>query len=279
MGKIAFTPVREAPVFRKIAFGSWRTAGDPSVYGALEIDVTKAQSFLRHLSESTGTKVTLAHFVGKAAALTLKERPEINGMIRLGRIYRRESVDLFFQVNVPGQGGDTVKGANLAGAVVRGADRLSVLDIARDLQARADALREQKDDEFNRATGLFRSLPWCLSRWMLNFTSFLNYDLNLDLAWAGIPRDPFGSVMITNVGSLGIENAWAPLVPYTRVPLLLTLGMVRDRPWVVEGRVEVRPILPIGITFDHRFMDGVHAAAMGKHFRACFENPELVMGK
>lgn len=274
MGKIRMTPVRDAPVFRKIAFGSWRTAGDPSVYGLVEIDVTRALEALRIASERHGVKITLAHFVGKAAAMTMAERPEINGMIRLGRIYRRESVDLFFQVNVPGRGDDKVKGANLAGAVVEAADKRSILEIAKELQARAERLRQSKDKEFSDAMKLFRGLPWWASRWLLNLTSFLNYDLNLDLAFLGIPRDPFGSVMITNVGSLGVEMAWAPLVPYTRVPLLLTLGLLRERPWVVDGRVEPRPILPIGITFDHRFMDGVHAAAMGKKFKDCFERPD-----
>jgi pyruvate dehydrogenase E2 component (dihydrolipoamide acetyltransferase) len=113
-------------------------------------------------------------------------------------------------------------------------------------------------------------------RYVLNLTSFMNYDLNLPLQLLGMPKDPFGSVMITNVGSMGVDTAWAPLVPYTKVPLLLTVGEVKERPWVVDGKLEVRQVMRIGCTFDHRFMDGSHAAAMAKLFKKYFEQPELM---
>ena len=279
MGHVKFQAIQNSTLFRKIAFGSWSTVGDPSVYGAIEIDVTKAKAFIEDQNQKSYVKLTYTHLVGKAMANVLQEFPEINGMIRLGKIYRREQVDIFFQVNIPGAGSETdkIKKANLAGAVVRNADKLSVLELAQDLFERAERLRQSTDEEYNKAVGLFKHLPWVLSRYLLNITSYLNYDLNLNLSALGIPKDPFGSVMITNVGNLGIEKAWAPLVPYSRVPLLLTLGSIQDRAWVVENKIEIRPILHIGVTFDHRFMDGVHASAMAKKFKEYFLNTELFM--
>ncbi len=274
MGKIEFDRITKAPVFRKIAFGSWKTVGDPSVYGSLDIDVKKAILFLENLNEQHSTKVTVSHLVAKALSIVLKKRPEINGMIRLGGIYQRKNIDLFFQVNVPGKEKDSVKGASLAGTVVRNVDKLSLLEIADDLQKKSARLRANEDNEFNQAVSLFHWTPWWMSRWLLDLTSFLNYTLNLNLSFLGIPKDPFGSAMITNVGNFGIEQAWAPLVPYSRVPLLLTLGAIREKPWVENGELCIRPILSIGVTFDHRFMDGVHASSMVKKFKECFAEPE-----
>lgn len=273
MGKIQFKKLVDAPVFRKIAFGTWTTAGDPSVYGMIEIDMTNALRYMREQEEKHGVKISPVHLVGKAAAQVLKNRPEINGIIRLGRIYQRTDVDLFFQVNVPGNGADKVNKSSLSGTVIRKADTLSVLDIARGLQQKALSIRQGKDKEMTNAINTFKNMPWWFVKSLLNTVSFLNYDLNLNLAGVGIPRDPFGSIMITNVGSLGIEIAWAPLVPYSRVPLLLTLGTIADKPFVVDGKVEVRPVMKIGITFDHRFMDGIHASVMSKHFIECFDDP------
>jgi pyruvate/2-oxoglutarate dehydrogenase complex dihydrolipoamide acyltransferase (E2) component len=52
------------------------------------------------------------------------------------------------------------------------------------------------------------------------------------------------------------------------------VGNLQQRPFVVNNQVLPRPTLKIGITFDHRFMDGVHAAAMNNKFKKIFENPE-----
>ncbi|MGZ3773707.1 MAG: 2-oxo acid dehydrogenase subunit E2 [Pseudobdellovibrionaceae bacterium] len=273
MGKIDFKKLEDVPVFRKIAFGTWTTAGDPSVYGLIELDMTQALKYMSELEANHGIKVSPAHLVGKAAAQVLKSRPEINGVIRLGRIYQRPDVDVFFQVNVPGNGDDKIKKASLSGTVIRKADTLSVVDIAKSLKEKANTIREGKDAEMNNAINTFKNIPWWLVRFLLNAVSFFNYDLNLNLTALGIPRDPFGSLMITNVGSLGIEIAWAPLVPYSKVPLLLTLGTITDKPVVVDGKIEIRPIMKVGITFDHRFMDGVHASVMSKHFVECFKDP------
>jgi pyruvate/2-oxoglutarate dehydrogenase complex dihydrolipoamide acyltransferase (E2) component len=273
MGRIKMKKLTRVPVFRKIAMGTWNTVGDPSVYASLEIEMTAANRFMAELSEASGIKITPSHLVGKVVAQVLEARPEINGMIRFSRIYLREQVDIFYQVNVPG-GGDHVSQADLSGTVVRRAEKLSVVEIAQALRAKVEEIRQGRDREITAAKNMMRLVPWWLIKTVLNLTSFLTYTLNLNLGWAGIPKDPFGSVMITNVGSLGGNmEAWAPLVPYSRVPLLLTVGPVLDRPWVVDGRVEVRPVMKIGVTFDHRFMDGVHGAAMARHFLACFNDP------
>jgi pyruvate dehydrogenase E2 component (dihydrolipoamide acetyltransferase) len=38
------------------------------------------------------------------------------------------------------------------------------------------------------------------------------------------------------------------------------VGRIVDKPVVVEGRVEVRPLLWLSLTFDHRIVDGAPAA-------------------
>lgn len=255
--------------------GSWQTAADPSVYGLLEIEMTKTLAFQNELAAKTGTRISISHFVGKAVAHAMSERPEMNGLIRFKRIYLRKHVDLFYQVNVPGADGDPVGKANLTGVVVRGAENLSTAQIAQDLNRQTGKIKGGEEGELMKSVKIMSWMPWPLAHIALNIFSFLTYDLMWDLRFLGIPRDPFGSVMITNVGSMGGDTAWAPLVPYTRVPLLLTVGQVKPRPWVTEtGTVEARPVMRIGVTFDHRLMDGAHAAAMSRLFEKCFAEPE-----
>lgn len=272
MKNIPLIKLKDTSVFRKIAMGTWKTAKDPSVYGVLEIDVTDTLINLEKYSKSKNIKISPAHLVGKALSFCMKRRPEINGMIRGNRIWLRQSVTLFYQVNIPGTGVDKVKNATLSGCTIEQAEDKSLFDIATDLKVKAQKVRNYEDKDISKNLNTFKYIPWWFSKFYLNIASFLLYGLNLNLSFLGLPRDPFGSAMITNVGSFGIDLAFAPLCPYTRVPLLMSVGSISDKALVVDGEIKIRKVLPIGVTFDHRLIDGIHASQMGKDFKKCFED-------
>ena len=275
MGKINLLKLEDTSPFRKIAMGSWKTVKDPSVYGEVEIDVTDVLPKMREFSSKHGIKITPLHLVAKAVTYCIKQRPEINALIRGSRIYLRKNLSLFFQVNIPGSDKfDKVKKATLSGAVIHEAEDLSLLEIVKKLHEKAASIKSNQDKELSKNIAIFKFLPWWLSSAYLNLASFLLYGLNLDLSFLGFPKDPFGSIMITNVGGLGIDKAWAPLVPYTRVPLVITLGAIKKKPWVLNDEILAREILTVCFTFDHRLIDGVHASQLSQQFKECFQNSE-----
>ena len=51
-----------------------------------------------------------------------------------------------------------------------------------------------------------------------------------------------------------------PLVPYSRVPLLIALGAVQDAPVVEDGEIVVGKTMRVFATFDHRVLDGANVA-------------------
>jgi len=277
MGRIDFRAY-EPGIFRKVACGTWRSAADPSVYALLEIEMSKALAFAEAYSREHGVRITPTVLVAKAISHCLEVRPELNGLLRRGKVYLRRQVSIFFQVNVPGRAvngnrDERIARALLSGTTVHETETKSLAEIARAFRAQAAAVKRGRDPSFKVCYRIASLLPWRLVGSFLNLGSWLIYGLNLDLGFLGLPRDPFGSVMITNVGGMGIDVAWAPLVPYSRVPLLLALGTVRDKAVVEDGEVKVRPVLSIGVTFDHRLIDGVHAAQMSDEFKKCFAQP------
>ncbi len=258
--------------WRKVAIGTWRSAGDPSVYGIADLQARPAIDYLEKIKDRTGVRVTLTHFAGRAVAEVLSRHHEINAILRWGRLYPRKSVDIFFQVASDG------KGRDLSGTTIREADKKSIEAIGREMQERIDRIRTQGDPEFKQMKGLFGMLPGFLAGPLLSISGFIMYSLNLWSPLMGAPRDPFGSAMITNIGSLGLETAFAPLVPYSRVPLLISMGAVVDKPVVQDGKVVAAPVVRLCVTFDHRLVDGVHAAKMYKTLEAIFRDPEKELG-
>lgn len=257
--------------WRKVAIGTWRDAGDPSVYGAIELDATRAQTWIEDLREKTGVKVTMTHFVGAAIARCIHRHPAINCVLRWGTLYQRESVDVFFQVATDQHGQD------LSGMVIRNADQKSPVDIAREMEAKVVDIRERGDKDYKQMKGTIGKLPGMFVGPFLTIGGFFLYTLNLWGSWLGSPQDSFGSCMVTSVGGLGLDMGFAPLVPYSRCPFLIAVGAVQDRPWVIDGKLEIKPVIRLCATFDHRLVDGVHAAHMVKTLKAFFADPESSM--
>ncbi len=257
--------------FRKIAIGTWQTVGDPSVYGTLELRMEKALAYIEEFRRRTGKRLTVSHLMAKAVALTLKEMPDANAILRKNRIWLRKVIGVFFQVAMTDEGDGK---ADLSGATLYNVDQMSLVQICDEFQAKVDKVRARKDEALEKTRGTFLKTPYRLLNVLMNVIAYLSFELNLDLRWAGIPSDPFGSLMITNVGSLGLDTAFVPLVPYSHVPILLALGAVKDQPVVEEGRVVVGKVMKVCATFDHRIIDGFHAAVMSKCLRRFVENPE-----
>jgi pyruvate/2-oxoglutarate dehydrogenase complex dihydrolipoamide acyltransferase (E2) component len=262
-----FHRLENLPTWRKMALFAWGAPRDPTVYGTIEVGVERAQRYIARLREETGVKVTLTHLVGKAAAAAIAERPEVNAIVRRGQIYVRDSIDIFFQVAFEG-------GENLAGTKIVDADHKSIADIARELSERVDRMRTKKDDPTQRSARRLSALPAPLLKLMMRLGETLSYDMGLDLSRIGVPYDAFGSCMVTSVAGYGLSVGFAPLFPPGRVPIVLTVGEVREKPAVVDGRVVAEPTLSIGVSFDHRVMDGYHAGRMAKRFRQVLADPE-----
>jgi pyruvate dehydrogenase E2 component (dihydrolipoamide acetyltransferase) len=80
-----------------------------------------------------------------------------------------------------------------------------------------------------------------------------------------------GVFTITNIGVIG-STYFTPIVNYPETCILGT-GRIEDRPWLVNGKIEIRKIMPISFTYDHRVTDGAEAARFMNDLRALLEKP------
>jgi len=243
--------------WRKIAIGTWNRGGDPSVYGILEANVGPLLKYIENLKAKSGARITLSHAVGRIIGEVLKRHPEINCVLRFGRVYPRKTIDVFFQVATDSQGKD------LSGMVIRN-------------------IRAKGDVDYKKMKDLIGLLPGFFTKMILGFGRIFNLQLNLWSPLMGTPRDAFGSLMLTNIGSLGLDLAFAPLVPYSGIPLLVAVGAVEMKPVAKPNgdgfSVGVAPLMKLCVTFDHRIIDGIHAAKMTKTLKAIFANPDAELG-
>lgn len=255
--------------WRRLAFGSWSKPTDPSIYGVLELNVEKVLECLQETKKNPQLpNVTLTHFSAKAIAEAMKESPELNSVLRMGRLYERKYIDLCFQI------ADDKDGKNLSSATLRDASTKSVYDIATFLQKKAKSVREEGDPDFKNIKKIGLGIPGFMMGVAIECLGFLMYTLNIWSPLYGLKKDAFGSVLITSIGPLGLDFAF-PALFYrgSRVPVIVALGEVREAPFIEDGQIKIKPMMKICATFDHRYIDGAKAGRLVNIIRECFKDP------
>ena len=269
MPNIHYKGPLEDSSFRRMAMGVWDLPGDPSIYGYMDLDMRRAMTRLEEL-KSTGHKVTVTHLVARACALAIGSLDDLNAMPRLGRAYQRETVDIFIQVALPSE--DGLGKTDLSGVKIRSADEKKLDVFAAEFKEKADRVRTGNDKEIKASKKSINRTPRWMMRPMLKFLRFVQFTLNFDLRWMGVARDPFGSALVSSVGMLGVDGAFAPLFPIGGPPIVMTVGAVTPRAIVdADGQVIAAPVLRLGGTFDHRVYDGFHLATFGNALRRFIE--------
>ena len=262
-------PPRKLSAWRKISLGTWRPNGDSQVYCELMLNAEPALKKIKELNEKSENKITMTHFLGKIMGRVLKEVPDLNAIVRCGNIYPRRDVDIFFHV--------VYEETELSGQVIRNIDTKSMNEIAGELSSGSKAIRSDQDITFKKIKNSWNMIPSFMSRWVLNVIGFLSYQLNINIKGMGVPKDCFGSMMITNIGSLGFSQAFVPLSPYTHTPLVLALGKTQKRAVCDEnGQIIAQEQVSLCFTFDHRIMDGARGAKMAKLITTYYQNPDLL---
>jgi pyruvate dehydrogenase E2 component (dihydrolipoamide acetyltransferase) len=193
---------------------SWTTC--PRVTNFDDADVTDLEKIRASSKEDyakKGIKLTSLPFVIKAVASALKDHPAINAALdpEQQQIIYKEYVNIGIAV-------DTERG--LVVPSLRGADELSIADIARGVAQLADNVRDG------------------------SFT----------------PADLAGSTFtISNLGAVGGTYS-TPIINTPEVAILLVGRSRKMPVVVDDDQIAVRLMMPLSLAYDHRLVDGATAA-------------------
>jgi 2-oxoglutarate dehydrogenase E2 component (dihydrolipoamide succinyltransferase) len=86
-----------------------------------------------------------------------------------------------------------------------------------------------------------------------------------------------GTFTISNGGVFGSLLS----TPILNPPQSAILGMhkIQDRPMVVDGKIEIRPMMYLALTYDHRLLDGKDAVSFLVKIKESLEAPEsMILG-
>lgn len=85
-----------------------------------------------------------------------------------------------------------------------------------------------------------------------------------------------GTFTVSNFGAFGVDGG-TPIINHPEAAIL-GIGRITPRPWVVDRQIEVRDVVRLSLTFDHRVCDGGEAAGFLRRLADLVEQPTLLLG-
>ena len=256
---------------RKLMFSMWDAPNDGKVRAVLAFDATNLIAYIREMNEGAErsglARTSITHAAAKAiGTIALQDKYDFNGHFFAGRFYRHKEKAVGILVA-------TDDGKDLGAVKISQVDRKSLLDIALETARYAENFRRAGDESHNTANRVMDLTPAPLLAGVVKLNGFINNRLGRKTKL--IPSDafPMGRAIISSLGMHGVEMAFPPLVSHMHVPMAIIVCAAVDRPVAVDGRVEIRPIVNLCFTFDHRFSDGVDMARAANEIRAMLEDP------
>jgi pyruvate/2-oxoglutarate dehydrogenase complex dihydrolipoamide acyltransferase (E2) component len=255
--------------WRRTAAAIFARPTDGKVTGFVNLDFRPATEAIARW-KAQGHRVTPMHIMMAIMARVLgRHVPELNCYSRWGTVIHRGEVVVSTAVLVGGKDLTTLR--------VHDADKKSVLELSDEVNAGVAKRRSGKDDKLMKKRGGLAKIPWPFRQWVYNAVRWLTYEAGVTIPGLGFNRDMFGSVLITNIGPLGLDNGFPALMPASNLSFVIAIGRVQEQAMVEDGKVIPMLCIPIAGTFDHRVVDGAHVGRFSKALKHYLAHPEDLM--
>lgn len=254
--------------WRLTATSIYRKPVDSKIYGSVELDVTNLEAFISE-KRSQGMKITLMHPLLLLIARALRDEvPELNCYVRRGKLIHRDSIDVTVSVLMRDS-------QQMSSVLVPNADKMNLQELADFLEAHVQGTRQGGlQNKSMHGKSVLASLPWPFRDWLMLLVKKISIDWGLNILPAKISPNSFGSFILTNIGSVGLDIGYPALLPLSNVSFVFVLGSTNTKPAVVDGQIVPRRIMNLSATLDHRIVDGSHGGKLFRYLKKGILKPE-----
>jgi pyruvate dehydrogenase E2 component (dihydrolipoamide acetyltransferase) len=254
--------------WRKVASSIYRKPVDSKIFGSVEIDITDVEKYISGLRKK-GVKVTLTNFFTLAVARGLREEvPELNCYIRRGRVVQRDSIDAMVSV--------LLDGSEMSSVRIENADMITLTESADLMRDQIRNTRSGEENQTMRSKGFIAAIPWPLRGWIFRLIKLITITWGISIPSLGLTPNSFGSFVVSNIGSIGLDTGYPALFPTSNVAFVLILGGVSLKPLVVEGNIVPRRVITLSVAIDHRVVDAWHGGKLFRYLKRIINNPAVL---
>lgn len=264
--------LRSYPAYNKFTPFVMKTSNDSCNYFADSIEVTDIERWLRQKRAEGYKGMGIMHLFLAAYVRTVAFRPGLNRFVSGQRIYARNEIEVL--MTVKRSMSDDSEETSIK---VKFTPADTIFDIYRKINEKID---EIKASEEGNGTEKFANAMIRLPRIFLNLAISILKGLDY-MGWLPeslLDISPFhGSMIMTDLGSLGIPPVFHHIYNFGNLPLFISFGAKRRAIELDETGTPVeRKYVDFKATVDERTCDGFYMAASFKYLKHFLRNPQLL---
>ncbi len=234
------------------------------------VEVTETDRWLRAKRKEGYKGLGYLHLFIASYVRVASQRPVVNRFIAGRRIYARNNIEVVLTVR---HGMSSDAGETTIKVVLDPYD--TVFDVYHKMNEKIDEIKtSEEDNNTERVAGALTKLPRFLLRFAITIIRVLDYfDL---LPQSLLDASPFhGSMIITDLGSLGIGPVYHHIYNFGTLPAFIAFGAKRKAVELDKsGNLVERKYIDYKINADERICDGYDFAMAFKYFKKYLRRPE-----
>ena len=244
---------------------------DACNYFSDSIEVTEIDRYLRHLRQNGYPGIGMLHLMTAAYLRMAARYPGINRFIGGQRVFARHEAELVMTIKTEMKIDSPETSIKVPFAVDE-----TLFDVYNKLNTHVESVKSANETKTDDIAKVFARIPGLVLKFTIFFLTLLDY-------FGKIPRkvleaSPFhGSVIITDLGSIGLPPIYHHIYNFGNLPLFICMGMKRKiYELQKDGSVEQRKYLDISFVLDERVVDGFYFSQVYRYFRAIMKNPAML---
>jgi hypothetical protein len=247
-----------------------KTRSDSCNYLEDTVDITELEKYLRAKSKDGHRGLGLLHFLIAAYVRTASQYPAINRFVSGQRLYARDDIEFVIVIkrDLKIDSTETVLKIHFDPAD-------TIYDVYKKFNAEIKrVVDEQEDTSTDNVANLISKLPRILLKIVVRSLELLDYFGKMPKAI--LQASPFhGSVIFTDVGSIGLPAIYHHLYNFGNLPLFISFGAKR-RVNVIkdDGTVDKRRHVDLKFVLDERICDGFYFSQAYRYFKSVIRDPE-----
>ena len=231
--------------------------------------IDRTEKYIRQKREEGLKGFGMMHIFIASYIRTASQYPAINRFVSGQRIYARNNIEVVLTVK---HEMSTESGETTIKAYFEPTDTAE--DVYRKMNEKIDEVKgDAEDNGTEKAAAIFGKLPRLLLRFVIGLIKLLDYFGKVPQAMLAV--SPFhGSMIITNLGSLGIKPIYHHIYNFGNLPVFIAFGTKRkENELQPDGSIETRRYMDFKVNMDERICDGFYAAKALKLMKRVMSNP------